>query len=100
MAVITSKQMTETEKKDMETLKALSGQFNAAFIVKTSNKKTLGKTIVKTAEQLQVERIIMGQPVPKNRFIACLMDSPVSSVLRHAAFVNLQIVADSRNDAE
>lgn len=100
MAVITSKQMTETEKKDMETLKALSGQFNAAFIVKTSNKKTLGKTIVKTAEQLQVERIIMGQPVLKNRFIACLMDSPVYSVLRHAAFVNLQIVADSRNDAE
>lgn len=100
MAVITSKQMTEKENKDLETLRMLSGQFNAEFIIKSSTKKDLGKTIVKTAEQLQVERIIMGQPVPKHRIHAFLFCSPVFSVLQHAAFVNLQIVADSRNDAQ
>ncbi|MDF2910488.1 MAG: Osmosensitive channel His kinase sensor [Sporolactobacillus laevolacticus] len=100
MAVITSKQMTDRENKDLEKLRALSEQFNAVFMIKYSTKKDLGKTIVKTAEYLQAERIIMGQPLSKKQFLAWPRFSPVYSVLRHATFVNLQIVADSRNELQ
>jgi two-component system, OmpR family, sensor histidine kinase KdpD len=96
LAVISDGHMTDEEKNDLERIQGLSEQFEATFLKKHAKDKDVGEVIVQTAKELQVSQIVIGQPVPgTNRFYK-IKRNPVDYVIEHAKFVNLHVVANSR----
>lgn len=100
LAVLSNEPLTVREKKDLEILTRLSEQFQATFLEKRAAEKRIGEVIVKTAKELQVEQIVVGQPLPAWRFFNKFKRNPVTYVLRHAEFVNLHVVAISRGESD
>ncbi|MCO7125311.1 universal stress protein [Sporolactobacillus shoreicorticis] len=98
LAVVSDKPLQEREKRDLETMKKLSEQLRATFLSEEASENRVGEMIAKMAEELHAEQIVVGQPLPAQRFFDKLKHNPVIYVLMHAEFVNLHVVANSRGE--
>ena len=97
LVVISDVQMTDEEKRDLERIQDLSGQFDAMFLTKQVRDNGVGETIVDVAKELRVSQIVIGQPLPSRTLADKWRGNPVDYVLSHAEFVDLYVVSNSRD---
>ncbi|MDA8192663.1 MAG: universal stress protein [Thermaerobacter sp.] len=96
--VVVADDMTGEEEKDLARIEALSRQFEAIFIKKRVGSRRVGEIIVEVAEEVHVSQIVIGQPLPrKNGMWSRFEENPVDYVLDHAEFMDLHVVANSRD---
>lgn len=97
LVVLSDKEMTENEKKDLQRIKQLSEQFDADFITQKANERGVGETIVEVAKELRVSQLVIGQPLPARTWVGKLQGNPVDYILENAEFVDLYVVSNSRD---
>lgn len=98
--VVVSDDMTAEEERDLTRIEALSRQFEAIFIKKRVGSRRVGEIIVEVAEEVHVSQLVIGQPLPrKNGLWSKFQENPVDYVLEHAEFMDLHVVANSREVA-
>lgn len=102
LIVLTSppgRDLSARERQLLESIRALSGQFNATVITRTALPSAVGQTIVQAANELGASQIIMGQPLTRPRWQTLWAENPVNYVLEHAEFVDLLVVSNVRAEA-
>lgn len=92
--------LSAREEQNLESIRALSAQFNATVITRTAAPAAIGQTIVHVADELGVTQIIMGQPLSRSRWQSFWTDNPVNYVLGHAEFVDLLVVSNVREEED
>jgi len=97
LVVLSQESMSEEDTRDLDRIQRLSEQFDARFITRKALDQGVGATIVAVAEELGISQLVTGQPLPPIRFIKRLQGNPIDYVLDHADFVDLYIVANSRD---
>jgi two-component system sensor histidine kinase KdpD len=97
LVVMMEGKMTPEDERDLVKIQRLSEQFDAHFITKPVVNQSVGETMVKVAEELQVSQLVAGQPLPPKGVIARMKTNPIDYVLENAEFVDLHIVGYERN---
>ncbi len=97
LVVLSQASMSEEDTRDLDRIQRLSEQFDARFVTRKALDQGVGATIVAVAEELGISQLVTGQPLPPIRFINRMQGNPIDYVLEHADFVDLYIVANSRD---
>ncbi len=90
---IGERRLSSREEQHLESIRALSSQFNATVLTRTATPAGVGQTIVQVAHEYEASQIIMGQPLSRPRWQSFWADNPVNYVLAHAEFVDLLVVS-------
>lgn len=98
--VVVTEELTPEEEKDLARIEALTRQFGAIFLKKLAGSRRVGEIIVEVAEELHVSQIVIGQPLPPKNGLRSRIhqDNPVNYVIDHAEFMDLHVVANSRDE--
>ncbi len=97
LVVLTQEFMSDEDRRDLDRIQKLSEQFEATFITRKALDQGVGATIVSVAEELGISQFVTGQPLPPINLIKRLQRNPIDYVLAHADFVDLYIIANSRD---
>ncbi|PWI57596.1 histidine kinase [Sulfoacidibacillus thermotolerans] len=96
LVVLTQESLSEEDQRDLLRIQKLSQQFEATFITRRALEQGVGATIVAVAGELGISQFVTGQPLPSTQWLRRLQGNPIDYVLAHADFVDLYIVANSR----
>lgn len=98
LVVLSQEAMSDEDRRDLERIQKLSEQFEATFITRKALDQGVGATIVAVAEELGISQFVTGQPLPPINLLKRMQGNPIDYVLAHADFVDLYIIANSRDN--
>ncbi|MBE3556675.1 MAG: histidine kinase [Firmicutes bacterium] len=84
--------LSEKQRENREKLKELAEKYGADWVLEPLNDRQIGAVILETSDRLNVTQIVIGQPVPEQKWKYVWKDNPVRYLLRNLRYTDLRIV--------
>lgn len=94
--VVFEGELSPQDQRDLESIERLSAEFDATFITRRAGEQGVGATMASVARELGVSQLVAGQPLPPRGWLERWRMNPVDYMLAQIDFVDLHIVAHSR----